>query len=77
MRFACELHTKSNFYKYIIFIAFFDSAKNKNLDSKKTAFFIKVHAYVILGIVMGLACIIPAIIAQKRWRRLKKENEQK
>ena len=36
---------------------------------------IKVHAYVILGIVMGLACIIPAIIAQKNYRKKEKSYE--
>ena len=34
----------------------------------------KEHAYVILGIVMGLACIIPAIIAQRNYRKQEKEN---
>ena len=37
---------------------------------------IKVHAYVILGIVMGMACIIPAIIAQRNYRKQGKENAQ-
>lgn len=37
---------------------------------------IKVHAYVILGIAMGLACIIPAIIAQRNYRKQEKENAQ-
>ena len=32
----------------------------------------KEHAYVILGIVMGLACIIPAIIAQRNYRKQEK-----
>ncbi len=32
----------------------------------------KEHAYVILGIVMGLACIIPAIIAQRNYRKKEK-----
>ena len=37
---------------------------------------IKVHAYVILGIVMGLACIIPAKIARKNYLKTEKENAQ-
>ena len=37
---------------------------------------IKEHAYVILGIVMGLACIIPAIIAQRNYHKQKKEYDQ-
>lgn len=36
---------------------------------------LKDHAYVILGIVMGLGCIIPAIIAQRRYLRQKREND--
>jgi len=40
------------------------------------AFFIKSYAYVILGIVTGLACIIPAIIAQRNYNKQKEENEQ-
>jgi len=40
------------------------------------AFVIKFHAYVVLGIVMGLGCIIPALIAQKRWRRLREQGER-
>ena len=39
-----------------------------------TASFIKEYAYVILGIVMGLACIIPAIIAKRNYRKMEKEN---
>jgi hypothetical protein len=35
----------------------------------------KEHAYVILGIVMGLACIIPAIIAQRNYRKQEKNYE--
>jgi hypothetical protein len=38
------------------------------------ASFIKEHAYVILGIVMGLACIVPAIIAKRNYRKQEKEN---
>ena len=33
---------------------------------------IKEHAYYILGIVIGLACIIPAIIAQRNYRKQEK-----
>jgi hypothetical protein len=40
------------------------------------ALFIRDYAYIILGMAMGLGCIIPALIAQKRWRRLRKEDEQ-
>ena len=40
------------------------------------AFFVKQYAYLILGLVMGLGCIIPAIIAHRRYRRLVRENEQ-
>ena len=36
----------------------------------------KEHSYVILGIVMGFACIIPAIIAQNNYRKQEKENAQ-
>ena len=32
------------------------------------------HAYVILGIAMGLSCIIPAVIAQRNYRKQEKEN---
>ncbi len=39
------------------------------------AFFIKLYSYLILGAVMGLACIIPAIIAQRRYLRQKREND--
>jgi hypothetical protein len=38
------------------------------------AYVVKVHAYVILGIVMGLACIIPAIIVHKNYLKWKQEN---
>ncbi|GAJ19472.1 unnamed protein product, partial [marine sediment metagenome] len=31
--------------------------------------------YVILGIVTGLACIIPAIIAQRNYRKQEKSHE--
>ena len=34
----------------------------------------KEYAYVILGIVIGLACIIPAILAQRNYRKQEKEN---
>lgn len=40
------------------------------------AFFAKPYSYLILGTVMGLACIIPTIIAQRNYRKWKKENEQ-
>jgi len=39
------------------------------------AFFIKDYAYIILGLAMGTGCIIPAIIAQKRYLRQKREND--
>ena len=39
------------------------------------AFFVRPYSYLILGTVMGLACIIPAIIAQKRYLRQKREND--
>ena len=38
------------------------------------AYFTEPYAYYILGIVMGLACIIPAIIAQRNYRKQEKEN---
>ena len=38
------------------------------------AFIIKDYAYLILGLVMGLGCIIPAIIAQRNYRKQEKEN---
>ena len=39
------------------------------------AFFINsYYAYVILGIATGLACIIPAIIAQRSYRKQEKDN---
>ncbi len=41
-----------------------------------TAFIIKDYAYLILGFAMGLGCIVPAIIAQKRYLKQKRENEQ-
>lgn len=40
------------------------------------AFYITSYAYVILGIVTGLACTMPAIIAQRNFRTQEKENEQ-
>jgi hypothetical protein len=40
------------------------------------ATFIKAHTYIILGIVMGLACIIPAIIVQRNYNKQKEENAQ-
>ena len=39
------------------------------------ASFTKSYAYYILGIVTGLACIIPAIIVQKNYRKQEKNNE--
>ena len=39
------------------------------------AFIIKDYAYLILGLAMGLGCIIPAIIAQRRYLRQKREND--
>ncbi len=39
------------------------------------AFIIKDYAYLILGFAMGLGCIIPAIIAQRRYLRQKREND--
>ena len=39
------------------------------------AYFIKSYAYYILGIVTGLACIIPAIIAQRNYRKQEKNYE--
>lgn len=44
------------------------------LISILAASIIKEHTYVILGIVIGLACIIPAIIAQRNYRKQEKEN---
>ena len=38
------------------------------------AFFIKDYAYLILGLAMGAGCIIPAIIAQRNYRKMEKEN---
>ena len=40
------------------------------------AFFVRPYSYLILGAVMGLACIIPAIIAHRRFRRSEKEHGQ-
>ncbi len=38
------------------------------------AFFVRPYSYLILGTAMGLACIIPTIIAHRRFRRSEKEN---
>ncbi len=35
---------------------------------------VREYAYVILGTVTGFACIIPAIIAQRHYRKQEKEN---
>ena len=40
------------------------------------ASFVRPYSYLILGTVMGLACIIPAIIAHRRFRRSEKEYGQ-
>ena len=40
------------------------------------ASFIESYAYVILGIVTGLGCIIPGVIAQRNYRKQEKENAQ-
>jgi len=40
------------------------------------AVFIEPYAYVVLGVVMCLGCIVPAVIALRRLRRLEKEDEQ-
>lgn len=37
---------------------------------------VKEYAYVILGVVMGLGCIIPAIVAQINYKKRKEENAQ-
>ena len=39
-------------------------------------YFVEESAYVILGLAMGAGFIIPAIIAQKNYRRMEKENAQ-
>jgi hypothetical protein len=39
------------------------------------AFFVKDYAYIILGLAMGLGCIIPAIIAQRNYRKQEKSYE--
>lgn len=44
------------------------------LISILAASIMKEHAYVILGVVIGLACIIPAIIAQRNYRKQEREN---
>ncbi len=44
------------------------------LISILAASIMKEHAYVILGVVMGLACIIPATIAQRNYRKQEREN---
>ena len=40
------------------------------------ASFLRPYSYLILGTVMGMACIIPAIIAHRRFRRSEKEHGQ-
>ena len=40
------------------------------------ASFTESYAYYILGIVTGLSCIIPAIIAQRNYRKQEKANAQ-
>jgi hypothetical protein len=40
------------------------------------ASFVRPYSYLILGTVMGMACIIPAIIAHRRFRRSEKEHGQ-
>ncbi|MCD4831583.1 MAG: hypothetical protein K8R02_07245 [Anaerohalosphaeraceae bacterium] len=40
------------------------------------AYFTEPYAYYILGVVTGLACIIPAIIAQKNYRKQEKNYER-
>ncbi|MHC4131807.1 MAG: hypothetical protein ACYSSP_02880 [Planctomycetota bacterium] len=40
------------------------------------AFFIKDYAYIILGLAMGIGCIVPAIIAQRNYRKQEKVNAQ-
>ena len=40
------------------------------------AYFVKTNAYIILGIAMGLGCIIPAVIVHKNYLKWKKENAQ-
>ena len=37
---------------------------------------VKEYAYVILGVVMGLGCIIPAIVSQINYKKRKEENAQ-
>jgi hypothetical protein len=39
------------------------------------AFIIKDYAYLILGLAMGLGCIIPAIFAQRNYRKKEKSHE--
>jgi len=38
------------------------------------AYFLEPYAYYILGVVTGLACIVPAIIAQRNYHKQEKEN---
>ena len=40
------------------------------------AYFVKTNAYIILGVAMGLGCIIPAIIVHINYLNWKKQNAQ-